>query len=43
MSTISIQDVEKSNQAHTLGGDGRVSERVKNTDKFESFRNRLLG
>jgi hypothetical protein len=38
-----IQDVEKSNQAHTLGGDGRVSERVKNTDKFESFRNRLLG
>jgi|19_taG_2_1085344.scaffolds.fasta_scaffold03786_2 hypothetical protein len=39
-----IQDVEKGTIDHTEGvAGGRVSERVKNTDKFESFRNRLLG
>jgi hypothetical protein len=42
-----IQDVEKNNTAHTMGGTGKYSGRikapVKNTDKFKSFRNRLLG
>jgi hypothetical protein len=44
-----IADVEKNNTApaHTMGGTGKYSGRikapVKNTDKFKSFRNRLLG
>jgi len=40
-----IQDAESNNQAHTEGvaDGGRVGAQVRNTDKFESFRHRLLG